>query len=181
MKWSAAILSLGLVVSNVQAAPAAGLDLFKLKVSSSMKEVNGRYLASNASTLGLYEGDEFSAVRVYQAASEKKGCIQLHTYPIGIVDHALGLVGSDGLMTLTDMVNPAAPPKPADGQVAEWDSFRVSDTKLTTDRVGKWVAFPISESSWSVKWTDGSAFMTADYMPAEIVMEAAGQARYNTE
>ncbi|KAI1164438.1 hypothetical protein F5B18DRAFT_252862 [Nemania serpens] len=180
MKWSAAILSLGLVASNVQAAPAAGLDLFKLKVSSSMKEVNGRYLSSNASTLGLYEGDGFSPIRVYQASSEKKGCIQLHTYPIGIVDHALGLVGSDGLMTLTDMVNPAAP-KPTGGVIVEWDAFQVSDNKLTTDGAGSWAAFPTSKTSWSLKWTDGSAFMTADYMPAEIVMEAAGEARYNTE
>lgn len=124
-----------------------------------MKEVNGRYLSSNASTLGLYEGDGFSPIRVYQASSEKKGCIQLHTYPIGIVDHALGLVGSDGLMTLTDMVNPAAP-KPTDGLVIQWDAFQVADNKLTTDGEGRWIASPTSETSWSVKWTDGKASLS---------------------
>lgn len=130
-----------------------------------MKEVNGRYLSSNASTLGLYEGDGFSPIRVYQASSEKKGCIQLHTYPIGIVDHALGLVGSDGLMTLTDMVNPAAP-KPTGGVIVEWDAFQVSDNKLTTDGAGSWAAFPTSKTSWSLKWTDGKPLSPHSYGPS---------------
>lgn len=34
MKWIAAILSLGFIASNVEAAPTDGLDLFKLKVTS---------------------------------------------------------------------------------------------------------------------------------------------------
>ncbi|TGJ79562.1 hypothetical protein E0Z10_g9210 [Xylaria hypoxylon] len=180
MKWVTAILSLGFIASNVQAAPAAGLDLFKLKVVSSSKEINGHYLASNASTLGLYDGDDTSAIRVYRTSSKKQGCSQLHTYPVGIVDHAIALVGSDGLMTLTDMVNPSGA-KPADGLVTQWDSFRISDTKLTNDGQGSWVAFPAAKNSWSVKWTDGSAFMTSNYMPIEIVMEEAGEGRYNSQ
>ncbi|KAF2971617.1 hypothetical protein GQX73_g1971 [Xylaria multiplex] len=178
MKWLTAVLSLGFIASNIQAAPTEGLDLFKLKVVSSANDVDGQYLSSNASTLGLYDGDDFSPVRVYATSSKKAGCIQLHTYPVGIVDHAIALVGSGGLMTLTDMVNPSGA-KPADGLVTEWDSFRVSDTKLTNDGKGTWVAFPAAKNSWSVKWTDGSAFMTTDYMPVEIVMEPAGEGRYN--
>ncbi|KAI1361656.1 hypothetical protein F5Y08DRAFT_12245 [Xylaria arbuscula] len=176
MKWTIAILSLGFIASSI-AAPTDGLDLFKLKVASDVKDIDGLYLSSNASTIGVYEGDEDSAIRVYKTSSTKAGCSQLHTYPIGIVDHALALVGSNGLMTLTDMVNPAGA-KPED---AEWDAFRVSDGKLTNDGEGRWVAFPGAEDSWSLKWTDGSAFMTADYMPVEIVMEAAGEGRYNSE
>ncbi|KAI1757978.1 hypothetical protein F4782DRAFT_5338 [Xylaria castorea] len=178
MKWVTAILSLGSIASIVQAAPAAGPDLFKLKISSSMKELDGHYLASNASILGIYRNDDISPIRVYQTSSEKKGCSELHTYPIGIVDHSLGLVGSNGLMTLTDMVNPSGA-KPADGLVAEWDSFRITDSKLTNDGDGSWVIFPLTKNSWAVKWTDGSAFMTTDYMPAEIVMEATAEGRYN--
>ncbi|KAJ8129338.1 hypothetical protein O1611_g4293 [Lasiodiplodia mahajangana] len=178
MKWFTAILSLGFIASNVQAAPTDGLDLFTLKVVSSVKEIDGRYLAMNASILGVYERDDVSPVRVYQTGSEKKGCTELHTYPVGIVDHALGLVGSNGLMTLTDMVNPEGT-KPGDGLVAEWDAFRVSDSRLTNDGQGTWVAFPTAKRSWSVKWADGSAFMTTDYMPVEIVMESAGEGRYN--
>ncbi|KAI0430529.1 hypothetical protein F5Y09DRAFT_226905 [Xylaria sp. FL1042] len=177
MKWITALLSLGFIASNVKAAPTDGLDLFKLKVSSSVSELNDRYLASNASALGVYDGD-ISPIRVYQTGSKKAGCSQLHTYPVGIVDHALALVGSDGLMTLTDMVNPSGA-KPADGQVMEWDTFRVSDSKLTNDGQGRWVAFPGVKDSWSVKWTDGSVFMPAMYMPIEIVMEPAGEGRYN--
>ncbi|KAJ8120504.1 hypothetical protein ONZ43_g2802 [Nemania bipapillata] len=153
MKWVTAILSLGFIASNVHAAPTDGLDLFKLKVSSSEKAINGRYLAMNASTLGIYELDDTSAIRVYQTGSEKKGCTELHTYPVGIVDHALGLVGSNGLMTLMDMVNPEGI-KPGDGVVAEWDAFRVSNSRLTNDGQGTWVAFPTAMRSWSVKWAD---------------------------
>ncbi|KAI0420937.1 hypothetical protein F5X98DRAFT_312413 [Xylaria grammica] len=180
MKWVTAILSLGFIAGNVQAAPTAGLDLFKLKVVSSVNDVDGRYLSSNASTLGLYDGDDVSPIRVYQTSSKKAGCSQLHTYPVGIVDHAIALVGSGGLMTLTDMVNPSGA-QPADGLVTEWDSFRISDSKLTNDGKGNWVVFPTVKSGWSVKWTDGSAFMTTDYMPVEIVMEPAGEGRYNAE
>jgi hypothetical protein len=178
MKWATVILSLGFIASNAYAAPAAGLDLFKLKVTSSAKELDGRYLASNASTLGLYDSEDISAVRVYRTSSEKKGCSQLHTYPIGIVDHALALVGSDGLMALKDMVNPSGS-KPEAGLVMQWDTFRITDSKLTNDGKGTWVAFPSTENGWAVKWTDGNAFMTTDYMPVEIVMEAAGEGRYN--
>ncbi|KAI3330219.1 hypothetical protein F4824DRAFT_344943 [Ustulina deusta] len=180
MKWIAAILSLGFIASNVEAAPTDGLDLFKLKVTSSVSELDGRYLSSNASTLGVYENDDISPIRVYQTSSTKAGCSQLHTYPVGIVDHALALVGSDGLMTLTDMMNPSGA-RPAGGLVTEWDAFRVADSKLTNDGQGRWVAFPGATNSWTVKWTDGSAFMTADYMPVEIVMEPAGEGRFNSE
>ncbi|KAI0969645.1 hypothetical protein F4678DRAFT_166740 [Xylaria arbuscula] len=180
MKWITAILSLGFIAGHVEAAPTDGLDLFKLKVSSSVKALDDRYLSANASTLGLYDGDHISPIRVYQTSSKKAGCSQLHTYPVGVVDHALALVGSDGLMALTDMVNPSGA-KPADGQVTEWDTFRISDDRLTNDGQGRWVAFPGARSSWSVKWTDGSVFMPADYMPVEIVMESAGEGRYNED
>ncbi|KAI1348541.1 hypothetical protein F5Y01DRAFT_306734 [Xylaria sp. FL0043] len=179
MKWTTAILSLGFIASNVEAAPTDGLDLFKLKVTSSVPELDGRYLSSNASTLGVY-GDDISPIRVYQTESKKEGCSQLHTYPIGIVDHALALVGTDGLMSLTDMVNPSGA-KPADGQVMLWDTFQVANGRLTNDGQGRWVAFPGAQDSWSVKWTDGSVFMPADYMPVELMMEPAGEGRYNDQ
>ncbi|KAI0407249.1 hypothetical protein F4802DRAFT_46704 [Xylaria palmicola] len=180
MKWTTPAITLGFIAGSVLAAPTDGLDLFKLKISSTTNRLNGRYLSSNASTLGVYDSDEFSPIRVYQTSSSKKGCTQLHTYPVGIVDHALALVGADGLMTLTDMVNPAGS-KPVDGRVTEWEEFKVSDTKLTNNGQGSWIAFPTTKSSWSVKWTDGSAFTTANYMPVEIVMESAGEGRYNEQ
>ncbi|KAK5625946.1 hypothetical protein RRF57_001662 [Xylaria bambusicola] len=173
------IISLGFIASGL-AAPTDGLDLFKLKVSSPVKNINDRYLSSNASAIGVYDIDDTAAIRVYQTSSKKAGCSQLHIYPVGIVDHALALVGSNGLMTLTDMVKPSGT-KPADGLVMEWDTFRVSGGKLTNDGQGRWVAFPGAKDSWGVKWTDGSVFMTANYMPVEIVMEAAGKGRYNSE
>lgn len=138
------------ILTNVPEIP----NLLTFFVRSSEKAIDGRYLSMNASTLGVYERDDASAIRIYQTGSEKKGCSELHTYPVGIVDHALGLLGSNGLMTLMDMVNPSGT-KPADGLVMEWDGFRVANSKLTNDGQGTWVAFPTGTRSWSVKWADG--------------------------
>ncbi|KAI1813457.1 hypothetical protein GGS20DRAFT_477476 [Poronia punctata] len=183
MKWAATIVSLGLIASNVIAAPLESeakddLNLFNLKISApNNPELDGRYLSQEGSDVGLYEGDP-SPIRVYKTSSQKKGRNQLHTYPIGIVDHALGLVGPPDFMTLTDMINPARV-KPKDGEVAVWDTFVISHDRLTNDGRGAWLAFPAAESSWRIKWSDGSAFTTEDYMPVEVLMEKEGEGRYN--
>ncbi|KAI1431044.1 hypothetical protein GGR50DRAFT_690042 [Xylaria sp. CBS 124048] len=174
MKWSTAILSLGFIASNVYAAPTEGLALFKLKVSSDFKELDGHYLSLDSATLGIHKGDDISAIRVFPTSSEKTGYSELHTYPIGIVDHALGLIGYDGLLALKDTVNPAGV-KPQEGQVFEWDTFQVVNGKLTNHGEGKWLAFPSARDGWTVNWSDGTGFVTTDYMPVEISLEPAGK------
>lgn len=133
--------------------PSLFTSCLTVSLSPVNPEVDGRYLSISGSTVGLFDA-ETSPLRVYQTSSEKKGCSQLHTYPVGIVDHALGLVGDPGFMTLTDMVNPQGF-KPDDGEVSQWDTFQVSSNKLTNNGKGNWLAFPTDDNSWEITWSDG--------------------------
>lgn len=104
--------------------------------------------------VGDDKASSFTKVCVHP--SKKKGLSELHTYPVGIVDHALGLEGKPGVTTLVDITNPANP-KTQDGQPLAWDSFRVADGKLTVDGEGHWDAFPgPKQGDWTIKWNDGA-------------------------
>ena len=101
----------------------------------------------------MFAGDS-NPITVYTLQNEKGG-MELHTYPIGIVDHALGLHGRRGLMTFVEMVNPKKEKGGDDGLVSYWDTFRVSeDEKLVNEGDGRWFAFPTFKDSWVVKWYD---------------------------
>ncbi|OTB00509.1 hypothetical protein M426DRAFT_236256 [Hypoxylon sp. CI-4A] len=142
------------------------------------QKIDGRFLALQNNTLGLYNGDDVSPVQVYTVDSEKAGCNELHTYPVGIVDHSIGLVGTPGLLDLVDMINPHTI-EPGEGTVAQWDTFRLTDGKLANDEVGQWLAFPGPNDSWKVKWSDGSAVITADFMVVDVLYKSVGEGRYN--
>ncbi|KAI1373193.1 hypothetical protein F4677DRAFT_430522 [Hypoxylon crocopeplum] len=181
MKWSINLLPLGLLAAFATAAPVAErqLDLYQLQISCpANKNVDGRFLSMNNATLGVYDGDDVSALRVYPINSQKEGCNELHTYPVGIVDHSIGLVGEPGLLTLVDMVNPHSV-QPGEGTVAMWDTFRITDGKVSNNADGQWLAFPGPGNSWTVKWSDGSAMITADSMVVDVMYKSAGEGRYN--
>ncbi|KAI1799651.1 hypothetical protein F4811DRAFT_88569 [Daldinia bambusicola] len=122
--------------------------------SAANKKLDGRFIGLKNNTLGIFNGDDVSPVKVYTVDSEKEGCNELHTYPVGIVDHSIGLLGPPDLLTLVDMMNPHSI-KPGDGNIAQWDTFQLSDGKLTNDVEGQWLAFPSGRDAWQVKWTDG--------------------------
>ncbi|KAI1134569.1 hypothetical protein F5Y05DRAFT_397523 [Hypoxylon sp. FL0543] len=181
MRWSVSLLPFGVLAAFVTAAPIVErqLDLYQLQVSCpANKKLDGRFLAMKNNTLGVYDGDDTSPVKVYTVDSQKEGCTELHTYPVGIVDHSIGLLGPPSLLTLVDMTNPRTV-QPGDGNVAQWDTFRISDGKLTNDAEGQWLAFPGSGNSWNVKWSDGSAAITADFMVVDVLYKSAGEGRYN--
>ncbi|KAI0018004.1 hypothetical protein F4780DRAFT_563585 [Xylariomycetidae sp. FL0641] len=189
MKFTSQLFSLGLAATSALATPLStrqddGLDLFQLQISSPSMELDGRFLAMSGNELGIFEGDDTSPVRVYQTDGQKAGCKELHTYPVGFVDHSLGLVGDSetpGFLQFVDLVNPGG--KPTDDSVALWDTFRVSDDgRLTNDGEGSWLAFPgEDEGAWTVRWSDGSAMMTQNYLPIEVMYKSAGEGRYNGE
>ncbi|KAI2466314.1 hypothetical protein F4781DRAFT_406328 [Annulohypoxylon bovei var. microspora] len=181
MKWPVNLLPLGLLAAFASAAPIVErqLDLYQLQISCpANKNVDGRFLAMKNNTLGVFDGDDVSPVRVYTVQGEKDGLNELHTYPVGIVDHSVGLLGPPGLLTLVDMMNPSTV-KPGEGEVAQWDTFRLDEGKLTNDGEGQWLAFPGVGATWNVKWSDGSAVITADFMVVDVVYSDAGEGRYN--
>ncbi|KAI1502116.1 hypothetical protein F5X99DRAFT_379969 [Biscogniauxia marginata] len=186
MKWIINILSVGLIATSVSAAPLerrqdddGGIELFQLKITSKNGDLDGKYLAMNGGDLGIFSGDDVSPVKVYQTDSDKEGLKELHTYPVGIVDHSLGLKGPPGLLTFVDMISPGSA-DPSEGEIAIWDTFRMAEGKVTNNDEGEWLAFPNEDNSWQVKWSDGSNIITADYMQVEVSYESAGDARYNS-
>ena len=81
--------------------------------------------------MGGKVGISAAAPLSFYPRSGSDGKVELHSYPIGIMDHALGLVGKtrDSLKAFTDLANPAATAFPAD-TVADWTSFTMSGTGL---------------------------------------------------
>ncbi|RYP49625.1 hypothetical protein DL769_011054 [Monosporascus sp. CRB-8-3] len=181
MRFVANLLSPALVIPSAWAAPVArrqdDLTLYQLQIySPDYPEIDGQWIVSNGSTLGLFEDQP--PVQVFTVESEKKGLVELHTYPIGIVDHALGLHGPPGLLSLVDLPNPKMD-DPEDGTVKVWDTFRVSDGKLVNEGEGEWYTFPLETGGWVVKWYDGTLAVTANYMPVQILMREVDRDNHN--
>lgn len=117
--------------------------------------IDGQYLVANGTDIGVML-DSQTPVRVYTTASSKaEGLLELHTYPVGIVDHAIALHGPSGLMNMVDMANPKGKHTNDDNVVNVFDTFRVVEDKLTNDGSGKWYAFPTERGGYVVKWYDG--------------------------
>jgi hypothetical protein len=111
--------------------------------------LNGQALEIVDSVLGVYPGQQTPA-DVYPITNlEKPGHVSLHTYPIGIVDHVLGLKGENGLYSLVDVVKVSQ-----SADALYYDNFILNNGVVTQDLPGRWVAFP-STDGWDVKWYDG--------------------------
>ena len=88
------------------------------------------------------------------------------------MDHALAVVGSQGLLVFQDITNPGATSVPV-GTILDYSSFSLGEKTATNDTAanvlryasgnhrGKWVAFPQSDGDWTVMWRDGE-FRDAD-------------------
>ncbi|KAK7754552.1 hypothetical protein SLS62_003573 [Diatrype stigma] len=178
------LLSLALVATSTWASPLVGrqsdLQLYQLQVSSPGHDtIDGQYLVANGTDIGVML-DSQTPVQVYTTPSSKEGgLLELHTYPVGIVDHAIGLHGPPGLMNMVDLANPKGKTTDDDNVVNVWDTFRLVEEKLTNDGTGKWYAFPTQRGGYVVKWYDGSIGITDDYTPVEIIMEGIAKANYN--
>lgn len=133
--------------------------------------LDGKYLSVRDNKVGVWNGNE--PVNFYTAPSpSQSGLVELHTWPIGIVDSVLGLVGSGGLTTLTEISSPETVTYPV-GTSADWKSWaliegapgtggaarRVSAAKNLLDyagsRTGRWAAFPRANNEWVVTWLEG--------------------------
>ncbi|KAK8084331.1 hypothetical protein PG997_005602 [Apiospora hydei] len=146
---------------------AKGIDVYKLTVSGGNQELDGQVLRMKANKIGVYGGgDKFMMVKVYPASSSKPGCSTLHTYPIGIVDHAVAINGTSAFRDFVDVTQPAG--LSASNSMTNWNSFKMADNLLKLDMGGKWVAFPDGNGGYNVKWFDGQSFVTQDYIPISI-------------
>jgi hypothetical protein len=197
MKWLDTIYVVAAVVAGTIAAasPMSGRvlrpyepPLYRLRISARQIEaLNGRYLSLSNNTVGVYEGGSVStALRFYTIQSRNKTTFELHTWPIGFVDHALALVGppDSGLFAFQDLTNPHSDPAGSavgQDQPATFTDFVLGGPDPETGREvsmlsfgpgkSRWVAFPRANGEWEIKWYDGKAFVTADYQRIEIAYE----------
>lgn len=131
---------------------------------NSDKSLDGKYLGSFNNTIGVF--NDAMAVQFYTVNGGKPGHVELHTYPIGIVDHALALRGAGEQLDFLNVVNPATIPVPA-GEIYDWTSFSLAADPEDAGKPancldyaagedGRWVAVPSgNEGEWSVKWQGG--------------------------
>jgi hypothetical protein len=119
--------------------------------SNADPDLDGQLVKVDGSVLGVFENSDNSPVQVYTIENPDDAELSsLHTWPIGIIDHALGLVGSDGFYNLQDIVNP----KPTDSD-SHWQTFKLgSDGLVTNDLPGVWRVYP-GGNGWELKWVDG--------------------------
>ncbi|KAK3341122.1 hypothetical protein B0T25DRAFT_331602 [Lasiosphaeria hispida] len=185
MKWT---FALGLFTATTLASPAlipggGGLNVYKLRLSSRTKSLDGQYLGVNGSTVGVFKSTSSATpVQFYPVTDRKTGLVELHTYPIGAVDEILALVGTNGLLTFSNVADPAKAAFPR-GTTCDWKSFRLAGGNPTgpgrpsnalayAGSNGSWTAFPSgNKGDWSVKWKGADTFTTADNMPIEVVYE----------
>lgn len=120
-------------------------------------QLDGKYLSVFDNVVGIFPGRQ--TLFVTASESSKKGCVELHLHPTGIIDHALGLVG-EGVKELHDIANPASSPG------ADWTSFAMNSagdpgepnlgSLSYTAKGGRWVVFPAKAGGeWKVTWLDG--------------------------
>ncbi|KAK8115832.1 hypothetical protein PG984_012334 [Apiospora sp. TS-2023a] len=172
MKWTNTIMSLAFTAKALVASPimhrASGIEVYKLTVSGSgNQELDGQTLRMKANKIGVYGGgDNYMTVQVYPASSQKAGCSTLHTYPIGIVDHAIAVTGEGAFRDFVDVTMPGGLSASSN---TNWNSFQMADEdSLKLDMGGQWVAFPDSDDGWNVKWFDGKSTVSQNFQPITI-------------
>ncbi|KAI0175458.1 hypothetical protein BJ166DRAFT_514872 [Pestalotiopsis sp. NC0098] len=167
MKTFMQLLSFGLLATVASAAPVIEerqSAVYTLSVSTtSNSALNGQTVEIVNSVLGVYPGNQPAASFYPVANQAKPGRSSLHTYPIGIVDHVLGLKGSDGLYSLVDVANVGQ-----SGEDVLYDGFILRNNRVNHEVPGNWVAFPVG-SGWQIKRYDGNAIVTQDYVPVTLV------------
>jgi hypothetical protein len=118
--------------------------------------INGYYLVSNGTNIGVLRNS--NEVQVYTMPSKDGKNVQLHTYPVGVVDHALALSGQGALLSFTDVINPG---KTSSSSI-DWNSFNINTSSSSTKpansleyrgtMLGKWVATNIGSNEWLVQY-----------------------------
>jgi hypothetical protein len=133
--------------------------------------------------VGVWGGGFASgALKFYTVETEEKGKFELHTWPIGFVDHALGLVGEmdKGLLVFQDLTNPRrVTPETGSTSSAEpsttWTEFTLGTVDPATGEVSnelsfqasqntRWTAWPgrvPNKNEWEIKWFQPSGMSSS--------------------
>ncbi|EJT73342.1 hypothetical protein GGTG_10186 [Gaeumannomyces tritici R3-111a-1] len=190
MRWLSSFV-VALVATAASAAPVAQSDdslaIYKLKIAAHPNTfLDGKYLSVRGDKVGVWNDND--PLSVYTSPSPSQGgLVQLHKWPAGVVDSVLGLVGTGGLTTLTEISSPDSITYPV-GTVADWKSWaliqgpaagaankRAAEPKNLLDyagsRTGRWAAFPRANKEWVVTWLEGTTYVPENYMAVDVVYE----------
>jgi hypothetical protein len=117
------------------------------------------YLGYNSAIgAGIYKNSNVVTVYGIPSLNSSKAT-ELHTYPIGIVDHVLALEGPQGFLSIYDEVNIGGKVVSSSNQtVVDAKNFQVKDGLLNYlgDRSGRWVVFP-QGSGYVLRWLGGTS------------------------
>lgn len=130
--------------------------------------IDGKWLRAESNVIGVYDnGLEGNAIQVLLGDGENSEVVSLPTYPVGIVEHALGLVGKNGYLEFQDLTQPSK--HNTDDldhtETYSWKDFALSEPdyddlrELTwgvKDAVPGWIALPIGDNQWKIKNYDGT-------------------------
>lgn len=157
---------------------ASGVELFRFKVHGGTAQTNNKFLSGGEPGIGIYRAS--TNVTVYGIQSlDSKDMTELHTYPIGIVDHVLALVGTKDLLTLKDEVHVGSSfPSEGNGTVVDADHFQVIDgfLKYAGGMGGEWALYPAT-AGYVLRWYAGG-ITTDDYLPVQIQVVDVGKGSF---
>ncbi|KAK3987740.1 hypothetical protein QBC44DRAFT_399659 [Cladorrhinum sp. PSN332] len=166
------------LASPVPDAKPKFVSLYSLKLSSRSKSLDGKYLQVIGSTVGVSSTPSTQSVRFYPIRNPESGLWELRQSP-ATTTQSLALVGSNGLLELASLPNPAAVQVPK-GTTLEWTGFDLAEGAETeagalgyAGKTGGWVAFPEGKDGqqWTVKWKDASAITIQNYQTVKLVYE----------
>jgi hypothetical protein len=164
MKFLDVLLAPCLLAASVLAAPqGSGSEptLYSLLVTSTEENINGRFVVSDAGSIVLTD-DRRAPLQVYVTDSTLEGASELHTWPIGIVDHVIALSGGPALQQLVDELSITL-------SSPSLSSFIVNGALVVDDSAGEWRAFPTAHG-WTIHWYDGVSPITANAFGVQITL-----------
>ncbi|KAK4128669.1 hypothetical protein N657DRAFT_639156 [Parathielavia appendiculata] len=163
----------------------------KTKLNRPVPSLNGLYITrspNNSTVLGVFPNVNDSKnkkILFYPLHNPTTGLAELRIPASG---DTLAVLGSNGLLDLASLADPAALKLP-EGATCNWTSFRLelnherdggaAETGTVEYAIegseGRWVVFPAAGAGtgegWSVKWKDVNAWTTANYMPVQVGYE----------
>ncbi|KAK7415420.1 hypothetical protein QQZ08_012361 [Neonectria magnoliae] len=170
---------------------ADAFQTFRLKLKSKhQKALKKKYLSRRSGVVGVFgDGEKIDGLEVTMDTQHgwHRDNIGLSTYPIGIVQHALGVTGHSGYLDLLDLTLPS-------GHGAKHGDYTYCWQNFTTGELGGkkayketrqlflgppnsadpgWIAAPIGKGEWVIKHYNRShnAVVIQNYIPVEIYLE----------
>lgn len=193
---SASALIAGAVAGPITgpiAAPVAGAvvkrdnsnstDWYRFKIKAEFDSIDGKWLRAESNVIGVYDnGLEGNAIQVLLGDGENSEVVSLPTYPVGIVEHALGLVGKNGYLEFQDLTQPSGHNTDDldSTETYSWKEFALGEPdddnlrELTwgvKDAIPGWIALPIGDNQWKIKNYDGDAVVIQNYVPVKIMAQ----------